>query len=160
MSINTVGSSMVAGRFTVLLRAKSAKAFLIVFPLRVLGRAWTRATSRNDAIGLQNVIQHLSIARFSLNFHTHPITSRIILIISTESFADGFLIPSLVTYKHNGTSPFVASGTPNTAASATSGWRRIASSKLEVDILCPATLITYKRLIRTESLISIQTSSK
>jgi hypothetical protein len=39
----------------------------------------------------------------------------------------------------------VFSGTPNTAASATSGCRKIASSRLEVEILCPATLITYKK---------------
>lgn len=52
MSLKTVGSSMVAGSFTVLLRAKSAKARLIVFPDRVLGKADTCPTSLNDAIGL------------------------------------------------------------------------------------------------------------
>lgn len=51
--MKTVGSSMVAGRLTVLFRAKSAKAFLIVLPLRVLGSAWTLATNRKDAIGLE-----------------------------------------------------------------------------------------------------------
>lgn len=50
----------------------------------------------------------------------------------------------LLTYKHKGTCPLVFSGTPKTAASATSGWRKIASSRLEVDILCPATFITLK----------------
>lgn len=51
--MNTVGSSIVAGKLTVLLRAKSAKAFLIVLPLRVRGSAWTLATSLKDAIGLK-----------------------------------------------------------------------------------------------------------
>lgn len=51
-SINTDGSSIVAGKFTVLFLAKSASAFLIVLPLRVRGSAWTLAANRNDAIGL------------------------------------------------------------------------------------------------------------
>lgn len=52
MSMNTDGSSIVAGKLTVLFLAKSANAFLIVLPLRVLGKAWTLAVNRKDAIGL------------------------------------------------------------------------------------------------------------
>jgi len=80
-----------------------------------------------------------------------------ILIISTDSFVDGFFTQSFVTYKHNGTSPFVVSGTPKTAASATSGCRSTASSKLDVDILCPATLMTYKIAKQVSQKISLLT---
>lgn len=44
---------MVAGKLTVLLRAKSANAFRIVFPLRVRGSARTLAINRNEAMGLK-----------------------------------------------------------------------------------------------------------
>lgn len=49
---------MVAGKFTVLLRAKSANAFRIVLPLRVRGSARTLAIKRNEAMGLEHKQQN------------------------------------------------------------------------------------------------------
>lgn len=89
MSINTLGSSIVAGKLTVLFLAKSASAFRIVFPLRVRGSACTFATSRKEAIGL--VGTKLAKVLWLQNIHPHPMTSLIVLIISTDIFAGGFL---------------------------------------------------------------------
>lgn len=83
-------------------------------PERVRGSASTGATRRNEAIG--------------------PMISRMILISSTDSFAAGLVTFNLVMYRQHGTSPFVDSGTPNTATSETSGCRSAASSRLLVDI--------------------------
>lgn len=75
--------------------------YYFLLPDRVRGKLSTFPTNLNAAIG--------------------PITSRMRFINSTDNLAVVLSTPSLVTYKHSGTCPFVGSGTPKTATSAISG---------------------------------------
>ena len=115
--IYTDGSSIVGGILTGFPEAKSDIVFRAVFPDLVLGRPFTHTTWRNAQTA-------------PMSFRTFAIIS--LLTVSTSGFLS---LCFFRTYKPRGIWPFTSSGTPTTAASATSLWPRRTSSRADVENL-------------------------
>ena len=115
--IYTDGSSIVGGILTGFPEAKSDIVFRAVFPDLVLGRPFTHTTWRNAQTA-------------PMSFRTFAIIS--LLTVSTSGF---LFLCFFRTYNPRGIWPFTSSGTPTTAASATSLWPRRTSSRADVENL-------------------------
>ena len=113
---------MVAGMFQDSPSAMLRMVPRSILPERVLGRRSTTAHSLNAATG--------------------PMRSRTSATASATMSAGARLTPAFSTSRPSGNWPFMASATPITAHSATSGWSASTSSMAPVDRRWPATLIT------------------